>query len=252
MLIDSTSLGRSFFCTKPNNGDNEMEDRVASIKKSKVPFSQIANAILNDPELSFKAKGIYAYMISKPDNWNFTIQSIASQVKDGKASIQAGIKELKGSGWIKYIKHKNGSGVYLIRNDVTGFKPKPEKQTKAKESHIPKKPYTENPDMGNQDELVIKIVSNKDSITNKERGRFTPPTITEIRAFIVEKQLSCEADGFFNYYESNGWMVGRNKMKSWTHALHGWNARQPQFDKGKFNGNNKQQTSEPDWSSTNF
>ena len=224
-------------------------------KKSEVPFAQIANIVLNDPNLTFKAKGIYAYMISKPDNWNFTIQSIASQVKDGKASIQAGIKELKESGWITYIKFKNGSGVYLIRNDVTGIKPKPEKQTKAKESHIPEKPYTENPDLENRDELVIKIDSNKDSIRNKERGaRFTPPTLEEVRSFIVEKHLSCEAEGFFHYYGSNGWMVGRNnKMKSWTHALHGWNEREKKFNKGKFNGNHKQQTSsEPDWRSTNF
>jgi len=223
-------------------------------KKSKVPFSQIANIVLNDPDLSFKAKGIYAYMISKPDNWNFTIRSMAAQVKDGVASIQGGIKELKDSGWVKYIKYKNGSGVYIIRNDVAGFKPHTEKQNKAKESHIPKKPYTENPYMENQDELVIKINSNKDSISNKERGaRFTPPTINEIRAVIVDKKLSCEAEGFFNHYTSNGWMVGRNKMKSWTHALYGWNEREKKFNKGKFNGNNKQQTSgELDWASTNF
>jgi len=99
---------------------------------------------------------------------------------------------------------------------------------------------------------TIPITNTVTNTVKEKRGRFTPPTITEIRAFIVEKHLSCEAEGFFNYYESNGWMVGRNKMKSWTHALHGWNARQPQFDKGKFNGNNQQQTSEPDWSSTNF
>ncbi len=221
------------------------------IKKSEVPFAQIANIVLNDPNLTFKAKGLYAYMISKPDNWNFTIQSIASQVKDGKASIQAGIKELKESGWIKYYKYKNGSGVYWIRNDVVGFKPKPENRTKANESHIPKKPYTENPDLENRDELVIKIDSNKDSINNIERGRFTQPTLEEVRSFVVEKQLSCEAEGFFNYYGSNGWMVGRNKMKSWHHALRGWNEREKKFNRGH-HGNHKQQTKEPDWASTNF
>ena len=92
-----------------------------------------------------------------------------------------------------------------------------------------------------------------DLVGKKERGRFTPPTLEEVRSFIVEKQLSCEAEGFFNYYESNGWMVGRNKMKSWTHALYGWNEREKKFNKGKLNGNNKQQTnSEPNWTSTNF
>lgn len=37
------------------------------------------------------------------------------------------------------------------------------------------------------------------------------------------------AEAFFNHYEANGWMVGRNKMKNWKAAVAQWNAREDDF-----------------------
>jgi uncharacterized protein YdaU (DUF1376 family) len=53
--------------------------------------------------------------------------------------------------------------------------------------------------------------------------RFQKPSIEEIKLQTAKVGLSdAEADKFFNYYESNGWRVGRNPMKSWPHALTNW------------------------------
>jgi len=154
-----------------------------SIKKARAPFAQIANDVLNSPDLTFKAKGIYAFMVSKPNHWKFTLSSMATQVKDGKAGIQSGIKELKDAGWIKYIKRKDGTGVYLIRNDITRIKPNPDNQTMAVDSQIPISPNTEKPDLGFQDELVIKSNSNKDTSSNTDVGtepNSVPPPQPEV------------------------------------------------------------------------
>ncbi len=59
----------------------------------------------------------------------------------------------------------------------------------------------------------------------EERSRFTPPTIQDIRNLIQERNYSVNATRFFNFYESKGWMVGRNKMKDWRSALAGWESR---------------------------
>ena len=40
-----------------------------------------------------------------------------------------------------------------------------------------------------------------------------------------------EAEKFFSYYESNGWRVGRNPMKSWPDSLTGWKQRQQTYGK---------------------
>jgi len=63
--------------------------------------------------------------------------------------------------------------------------------------------------------------------TKKERGRFTPPSLQEVVDYIKEKNLRrVSANGFLNFYESKGWMVGKNKMKDWKAAVRGWEARE--------------------------
>ncbi len=70
----------------------------------------------------------------------------------------------------------------------------------------------------------------------KGRKRFTPPSLLEINNYINEKKFTCNAEDFFNYYSANGWMVGRNKMKSWQHSLAMWNSRQGKYDENKSTG----------------
>lgn len=60
--------------------------------------------------------------------------------------------------------------------------------------------------------------------------RFAPPTIGEVEAEFKTKgvpsnQAGSEASKFFNHYEANGWMVGKNKMKKWKSAIAGWVSR---------------------------
>ena len=58
-----------------------------------------------------------------------------------------------------------------------------------------------------------------------KRKNFVKPTVEEIAAYCKEKNYNVNAQQFFNYYESNGWKVGRNAMKSWQAAVQNWNTR---------------------------
>lgn len=58
--------------------------------------------------------------------------------------------------------------------------------------------------------------------TKSETKRFTKPSIDEIEKYISENSYSVNAQSFYDYYESNGWMVGRNKMKDWKAAIRKW------------------------------
>lgn len=56
--------------------------------------------------------------------------------------------------------------------------------------------------------------------------KFTPPTTEELQLQAVKIGLpEREAQKFFCYYASNGWRVGKNKMKQWRIALTGWKLR---------------------------
>ena len=59
-----------------------------------------------------------------------------------------------------------------------------------------------------------------------KRKNFVKPTVEEIAAFCKEKKYNVNAQQFFNYYESNGWKIGRNAMKSWQAAVQNWNTRE--------------------------
>ena len=56
--------------------------------------------------------------------------------------------------------------------------------------------------------------------------RFSPPGLEEIEAYFAEKGgTASQAERFRDFYESNGWKVGKNPMKSWKAAASGWMSR---------------------------
>jgi len=59
----------------------------------------------------------------------------------------------------------------------------------------------------------------------KNGKRFIPPSIQEIEKYCREKNKSVDAEQFWNFYESKGWYVGKNKMKSWHSAVGLWHSR---------------------------
>ena len=58
--------------------------------------------------------------------------------------------------------------------------------------------------------------------TSNNNIRFQKPKISEIKDYCLERKNNIEADRFFDYYESKGWMVGKNKMKNWKAAVRNW------------------------------
>ena len=60
------------------------------------------------------------------------------------------------------------------------------------------------------------------SIQSKKAECFVKPTIDEIKAHILEKGYTFDAEAFYAFYESNGWKVGKNPMKNWKMACTTW------------------------------
>jgi len=64
------------------------------------------------------------------------------------------------------------------------------------------------------------VTSNKKD--KKERSIFIPPNFTEILEYCSQNNVEVDANKFINFYESKGWMVGKNKMKDWKAAIRNW------------------------------
>ena len=58
--------------------------------------------------------------------------------------------------------------------------------------------------------------------------RFVPPTVDDVREYCEERGNSVDPQRFVDYYSSNGWMVGKNKMKDWKAAVRTWEAKEKQ------------------------
>ena len=88
----------------------------------------------------------------------------------------------------------------------------------------------------------------------KETIRFAEPSLPEVQNYFLDKTKDREQSGiegmkFHAYYESNGWKVGKNKMKSWQSAATGWIARNiTQGNSNEING--RPTTDRPDNSTT--
>lgn len=68
-------------------------------------------------------------------------------------------------------------------------------------------------------------VEDKEEDKEKEKGivkGFQKPSLEDLKAFFREKGFPAEAEKFFDYYEANGWRVGRNPMKKWPSAAANW------------------------------
>ena len=76
---------------------------VIRIKKAhKPPYVILDTTALNDVRLSFRAKGLHTYLMSKSDNWQVYIQQLEMQSPtEGRDAIRAALKELEDAGYIR-------------------------------------------------------------------------------------------------------------------------------------------------------
>jgi len=87
----------------------------SNIRKLKSGFTQIPNKLLRNNIISLKAKGLFCYLQSRPDDWQFSSVRMAKIIKEGIDSIQSGLKELEEHNYLERIKLANGRMIYSLR-----------------------------------------------------------------------------------------------------------------------------------------
>ena len=88
-------------------------------------------------------------------------------------------------------------------------------------------------------EIEKEIHSSAKSTTTK-RKRFEKPTLSQITQYCLERNNNVNAEQFYDYYESNGWKVGKNSMKDWEACVRTWERNG--YDRPIKKKNNKQDT----------
>ena len=92
------------------------------LKNPNTPFGWCPTEIINDPRISMKELGLWLYINSKPEGWDFNVEGICAQMADGKGSVKSALKSLEELGLLKREQDnksgKFGSMEYTLKTSI--------------------------------------------------------------------------------------------------------------------------------------
>lgn len=141
---------------------------VIRIKKTE-NFVILHKGALEDPHLSFKAKGLWAYCVSRPNDWTFHVSHLATVSKEGEDAIYSAIKELIDNGYCQKVQKNIGGKFQKVDYEIF--------ETCQIKEILPLRdfPRTEDPRAGNPPLLRIDSKLNIEKETKREREGLKPP-----------------------------------------------------------------------------
>ena len=157
---------------------------------------------LNDKRLSWKAKGIMAYLLSMPDDWVFYMEELMTHAADGRDSFRSGFNELKKAGYVerKPIKDEATKKIKEWETIVHEIPIEPLTDIPEVEKPLTGNPQVENPTLLSTD---INQVLNKPNTDQKEEEKGSPNP--------------------FSFYQENGFGVlssyVSDKLNNWIDDL---------------------------------
>ena len=184
---------------------------------------------------------LYALLYSlggKKEGASCTIQYLADRLNITSRWVQKTLIELQQDGYVtvEYV-----AGKRSIFHTTT-----PEQSFTPEQSDTPEQSFTTTPEQSfTPDTLLLsdKRIQIKDNRENKEaaskKSKFQKPTIEQIAAYCQERQNGIDAEAFFYFYESKGWLVGKTPMKDWQAAVRTW--EQKRKNETQYGNNNPRQ-----------
>lgn len=140
-------------------------------KKEKC-YTVLDNTCLRDGTLSWKARGIMAYLLSLPEDWDIYLSEVETHATDGRDSLMSGIKELKDHGYIVVTKTRNSDGTFEnIRYNIIENPGHPQTDFPYTDKPDTVKPITDNPQLLNTDLNKVLNKLSTDNISPKPETR---------------------------------------------------------------------------------
>ncbi len=129
----------------------------------------VANEILYNKNISFKAKGLYAYLFSKPDTWDFSSNRMVLETKDGRKSVMAMLRELEQAGYLQRTKLPSGKMEYTLKHSLSAERELRVQEPKSQNGTVPKGLSAESSPISNKEEKVISIdTSNTSDVPSQD------------------------------------------------------------------------------------
>jgi len=170
-------------------------------------------------------------MIFLTENIPYTPKMLADELDFEESTITLALKALEELGMIQtdgflaitsWEEHQNVEGLDKIREQTRERVAKYRANQKQLMCNVTSNAtVTQGNATEREEEREKEIDSLKENGKEKSK-RFTPPTLEEVTAYCFERGNNVDPQRFIDYYTSNGWMVGRNKMKDWKATVRNW------------------------------
>ena len=112
-----------------------------------VNYTVMSNHHLQDKRLSLKAKGLLSYMLSLPDDWDYSLKGLTTGCRDGIDSVRSAVHELEDGGYLCRGKVRDARGRIIDYNYEVFELPQKERIEK-RPAPVPNSPSSENPMSG--------------------------------------------------------------------------------------------------------
>jgi hypothetical protein len=173
-------------------------------------------------DLSFEDKGrlldaIFLFIsgedVSLPPALDLAFRFIRSQIERDQQKYNTIVEKRRMAGHFGGIERAK----QMQANLANASKCKQIKQDQANQADNDNVSVNDNVTDNDNENVDINVSSIK-----AKRKRFTKPTIEEINSYIKEKGYQVDAQRFFDFYQSKGWYIGKNKMRDWRAAIRTW------------------------------
>ena len=159
-----------------------------------------------------------------------------------KTSVSKWVSALRDSGYINVqVQYKEGTKQILHRYITLVKDPIEEKLItpirKVKDPIEEKLIDNNTSNNTNNNTMNIGVVTPE----KKVKKVFVKPTLTEVIDFCNETQANIDPQDFMDFYESKGWMVGKNKMKCWMSCVRRWKRMEVEKNREKHEKNKAKQ-----------
>jgi hypothetical protein len=184
-------------------------------QKRKANYTVIPNEMLNNPELSFKAKAILCYLLSKPDKWSVYLSQLAKASTDGYESVVSGMNELIAN---RYVFRKPCSGAnpggweYFVYDEPQSDEEFPLVDSPTREITDSGKPTT------NKERLdkVSKEIKEKTESTKRKPKLVDDAFITQLKRLNPDKDVDKEVQ------MARTWILAKPERQFTQQFLSGW------------------------------
>lgn len=151
---------------------------VRVVKNRENPYVMLNKTGLNDPNLSYKAKGILAYLMSKPDDWKVIVADLANHSTDGEFAVRSGLKELIDNGYANFQRERDPETMVYTEGSYNVYE-SPDLNPRW-EPHR-RNPHVDNPHVDNHALLINDVT--EESCTNT-----LPPSAASASADVITSE----------------------------------------------------------------